>query len=29
MKALGPPELVERYRRVFGTDAGETQAVVV
>jgi nicotinate phosphoribosyltransferase len=29
MKALGPPELVERYRRVFGTEAGDTQPVVV
>ncbi len=28
-KALGPPDLVERYRRVFGTDAGETRPVVV
>ncbi len=28
-KALGPAELVERYRRVFGTEAGEPQPVVV
>ncbi len=28
-KALGPPDLVEHYRRVFGTEAGETQPVVV
>lgn len=28
-KALGPPALVEHYRQVFGTEAGEVQPVVV